>query len=947
MTTTYKIALGPDRPNEKQLGKAISAPPCHRCIPVYPLRYGIADSALDKDVFPTLDTEGYPALESGKAYGLRVLRPGTYVYLCYFENGRMWAQHYQVTEDVRFARIWWSRADEIDATPGRQARPDNVGAKSFLSAPDSKAAESVYLMVSETLLTHRTLWDIETNKDGLRDALAVKIQPAGGATQKHAFNAALLGNAARELVPPAVYGTPMHYGWSEIRFSATAPNHNSILGNMYIELRPRMDVTPLAVALQDPIGIASELHYLVTDAVATKTKYAGRNAHKLQSGTLIANYFEAMTKQTASSPELAKILAKQRGLVNYAGAISFPDTYSKKIKEFDQTIATAVNDSIAWVRLIEQEKLLGKALRCFDLRVIHNARDYENAVFQCVGGLVHTKDGAQVLGDLIAKPADKSPYWLALANGSEILLARLQSSAGYIAKNMFDVMDKFMEEHVITPATNALIGLLQVLPEARQADVLVRRLRHVMEVRANATIVVYDVSLVDLQRAAYEFQGYQTLGGERSRGWKMPSPKVNQADVLARVLVYDWVKVGETTYREIDTAPADRPALPAPRAIHMEGNPFINMLDRLRGPGGHFFTGLGGFLALKGMAAAMKQAHLHSSKVENIFSLLGASSALVGAAIELNAMATVIKAESRGSTAIANSARVLAAKRGVAFFGAGGGGIAAVADAIRAANAFGESNPEQGGMLMGSAIAGGVLAFAAWAGGTATAATISGGGAAVAVLGLTPFGWAVVAGIAVVLVIGFAFGADMAKHGPVEIWLKHSAWGVDSRHYTNREELDAVHSLYYRPRLTPEWEKSFGYSVGALRISCQLPGINEMPGERFQTKLAFTLRGNRLAQVNGPIAYAPGTNPIDYHRECLVTPLGGTGRECGWAIQMHEDTEVALEYLYFPDPEQQPGLALLQPHAPTPLVFTSSGWFTDPIDSAKLEPVGAPNNVRD
>ncbi|WP_438858182.1 toxin VasX [Achromobacter spanius] len=947
MTTTYKIALGPDRPNEKQLGKAISAPPCHRCIPVYPLRYGIADRALDKDVFPTLDTKGYPALASGKAYGLRVLRPGTYVYLCYFENGRMWTQHYQVTEDVRFARIWWSRADETDATPGRHARPDTVGAKSFLSAPDSKTAESVYLMVSETLLTHHTLWDIETNKDGLRDALAVKIQPGGGATQKHAFNAALLGNAAPELVAPAVYGTPMHYGWSEIRFSATAPNHNNILGNMYIELRPRMDVTPLAVALPDPIGIASELHYLVTDAVAIKTKYAGRNAHKLQSGTLIANYFEAMTKQTASSPELTKILAKQRGLVNYAGAISFPDTYSRKIKEFEKAIATAVNDCIAWVRLIDQEKLLGKALRCFDLRVIHNARDYENAVFQCVGGLVHTKEGAQVLGDLIAKPADKSPYWLALANGSEILLARLQSSAGYIAKNMFEVMDKFMEEHAITPATNALIGLLQVLPQAKQADVLVRRLRHVMEIRANATIVVYDVSLVDLQRAAYEFQGYQTLGGERAQGWKMPSPKVNQTDVLARVLVYDWVKTAETTYRELDEAPADRAALPAPRAIHMEGNIFINMLDRIRGPGGHFFTGLGGFLALKGLSNAWTDFKKLKKSAASVGSVVGAISAVVGAGIEIGSTAIAIGAGGRGNTALATSMRIHAAKWGVAVFGAVGAGLAAIADSIRAISAFSDSNPQQGGMLLGAALAGGALAVATWAGGSAVAATISGGGAAVAVLGLTPLGWAVVAGVAVVLVIGFAFGADMAKHGPVEIWLKHSAWGVGSRHYTNREELDAVHSLYYRPRLTPEWDQSFGYSVGTLRISCQLPGINDMPGDRFQTKLALTLRGNKLTQVNGPIAYVTGTSPIDYRLECLVTPLGGTGRECGWAIQMHEDTEVALEYLYFPDPEQQPGLALLQPHAPTPLVFTSSGWFTNPIDSAKLEPVGAPNNVRD
>jgi len=942
MTTTYKIALGPDRPNEKQLGKAISPPPCEKCIPVYPLRYGIVDKALDKGIFPTLGTEGYPALTSGKAYGLRVLRPGTYVYLCYFENDRMWTQHYQVTEDIRFARIWWGRPDETDATPGRQARPDTVGAKSFLLAPDSKTAESIYLMVSDTLLTHRTLWNIETNQDGLRDTLAVKIRPAGGADQKHAFNAALLGNATRELVPPAVHGTPTHYGWSEIQFSAVVPNHNNILGNMFIELRPRLEITPLAVALQDPIGMASELHYLVTEAVTSKTTYAGQNAHKLQSGMLITHYFEAMKKQAARSRDLAKALAKQRNLVNYAGATFFLDTYSKKIKAFEKTIATAVNDSIAWVQLIGQEKLLGKALRCFDLSVIHNARDYENAIFQCVGGLVHTKDGAQVLGDVIAKPADNSPYWLALANGSEILLARLKSSAGDIAKNMFDVMDKFMEEHVITPATNALIGLLQVLPQAKQADVLVRRLRHVMEIRANATIVAYDVSLVDLQRAAYEFQGYQTLGGERSSGWKMPSPKVNQTDVLTRVLVYDWVKVGETTYREIDGAPADRAALPAARAIRMEGNPFINAVNRMRGPGGHLFTGLGGYLALVGMTNALKELGTSKEKAAATTSVWGAGSALIGAAIEISASVVAVSAGIRGNTALATTARIVAAKRGAAIFGAGGAGLMAVAEAFRAVGAFDTSDQEQGFMFLGSAIASGVLAVATWAGGMATAATVSGGAGAVAFLGLTPGGWAVVAIGALLAVIGFAFGVDMTKHGPVEIWLKHSAWGVDSRHYTNKEELDSVYSLYYRPRLTPEWDQTSGYSVGTLRIHCQLPGVDDMPGERFQTRLSFTLRGNKIARIDGPIMYTAGTSPIDYYRECLVTSLGGTGNECGWSIQMHEHTEVALEYLYFPHLEQQPSLVLTQPDAPDPLVFTSSGWFSDPIDLTKLEPVGAP-----
>jgi len=345
---------------------------------------------------------------------------------------------------------------------------------------------------------------------------------------------------------------------------------------------------------------------------------------------------------------------------------------------------------------------------------------------------------------------------------------------------------------------------------------------------------------------------------------------------------------------------------------------------------------------LKGLSNAWINFKSPRDRMANFHSLLGASSALIGASIEVGSAAISIAAGVRGNTALTTSVKIFAAKRGVALFGAGGAGFTAFADSITAISAFSDSNPQQGGMLLGSALAGGMLAVATWAGGSAVAATISGGGTAVAVLGLTAVGWAVVAAVAVVLIIGFAFGADVTKHGPVEIWLKHSAWGVDSRHFTNREELDAVHSLYYRPRLTPEWDKSFGYSVGTLRISCQLPGINDMPGERFQTKLAFTLEGSKLAPVNGPIAYATGTSPIDYRRECLVTPLGGTGRECGWAIQMHEDAEVTLEYLYFPDPEQQPGLALLQPEAPTPLVFTSSGWITDSINSAKLEPVRAP-----
>lgn len=939
-----KKALGSVRPNEKRLGKAISPPPCERGVPLYPLRYGIVDYAFDEKLFPLLSTKGYPALTGGKAYGLRTLRPGTYVYLCYFENGRMWTQHYQVTEDVKFARIWWSDADDLDATPGRLSRPDTVGAKTYLFAPDMNRGETVHVLVSDTLLSHRTLWAIETNDGGLRDALSTPCRPAGYPYQEHVFDATLLGRAAPELASPSGHGPPKPFVWSEIQFSENAPNQHHILGHMHIALvplLPRKDVTPLVVALQDPIGIASELHYLITRSVMLKTEYAGRNAHKLQSATLIHNYFQAMKKEAGKNPDVANTITRQQNLVNYGGAMSFPGVYAKEIAAFDSTIAAAVANSVAWVRLIDPSRLLGKALRCFDRGVVHNAHDYEDVVLHCIGGLVHAKDGIQVLNDLINLPVDQSPYWLALANGSELLLARLKSSSGEIAKNFFNVMDKVLEQHQLTTASNALIGLLQALPETKVAEVLVPRLRHVMEIRAGFTIVRYDVGIDDLQRAAYEFQGYQTLGEDGLRGWKMPSPKISQADLGKRTSVYDWVKVGETTYRELDDAPTDKPALPPPRPIHVKGNPFINMLNRLRGPGGHLFSGLGGFLALRGLADAWSELQGANDRAVTIGRLLGAASAVIGAGIEISMSITAVRAGRQGNAALALRLKTLSAKRGVAVFGALGTGLVAAADLVRAFNAFNDNNPEQGRMLVGSALAGGALTVATWAGGTATAATLS-TGAVIAVLGLSPAGWVIVAGVATLLIVGFAFGADMSKHGPAEIWLKHSAWGISGRHYDNREELDAVHSFYYRPRLTPEWHAASNFPVGNLHISCELPGITDIPADSFQTKMTFMLRGKQLSQVVGPAIHSIGTHPVDYHRECLVTPLGSTGRECGWSISMHKDTRVLFEYLYFPDPDDQPGTALQQPDAPTPMIFSSSGWFTDSIDSTKLEPVRAP-----
>jgi hypothetical protein len=83
-------------------------------------------------------------------------------------------------------------------------------------------------------------------------------------------------------------------------------------------------------------------------------------------------------------------------------------------------------------------------------------------------------------------------------------------------------------------------------------------------------------------------------------------------------------------------------------------------------------------------------------------------------------------------------------------------------------------------------------------------------------------------------------------------------------------------------------------------------------------------------------------NPVDYRRQYLIS-LGSTqGTERSWTISMHEDAQVTVEYLYQPDPSDQPNLALTQPGAPEPLLFTAGDWFNDPIDKNKVAPVEPP-----
>ena len=1005
MTTPHKKALGPDRPNEKQLGKAISPPSCQRCVPIYPLRYGVAERTWDQGVFPMLSAEGYPALTAGKAYGLRVLRPGTYVYLCYFQNGRMWTQHYQVTDDMRFARIWWTSADEEDAIPGRLARPETVSAKPYLSAPATQEADVVYLLTSETMLTHARLWSIENDTGGIRSRLATKVRPAGGVEQRHVFNIALLAYATPELRRPDLSGKSGYYTWSEISAPESFPTYETVIPGAYVELVPIKDIVPLSVVLHDPIGVMSELAHLVAVAAADRQAYEIDNNHAYTSATVIKQYLQSVQKR--ATPEA---YAKRRDLVRFdanddadrfhGNAVPYMRSYEQTVRRKQADIDTRVKDLEGWIRTGGsaiakdwQDGWFGKALSCFDLGAKENAQDYERVVAHCVGNLTHSESGRSTYRSLLLAPPERSPVWLALAHGIPELHADFANPPPL--KNVLDVgiaaFAPIFQLNVSYPATRSSDVLVSQmlsqlgdtrLPEAT-ASSIVRRLRLYAEVRVGNTIVTYRVSSAEANFQYSQFHGERSMNTEQLRKWgiTVKQPLRNQP---ATVLLYETVRIGDQATR-ISSA---QPSVHNPQPFQLEGNVFKRMLDQVRQSraygaaqagivrGEYGFTGLAAISAVMALRSSIKD--LANGKIDRsvtgfangasalaaVFALISSGWLLKGDVIQLRVLA---KGE---SLAKARTDAFLA--RGLAtWFGAATAALGALADGLRAVDALTTQQNAEAGRMYLAAAGYGALAAAGMA--------LSASGTVLGAIG--PVGWFVLAFIATVGVAYFSIQAAIAKYQPDEIWLAHSFWSRGDQAYryiSLDQELTAFHGAVYGVRAVANWETPsmsardivirsipiYGLwqdsvdlkrairkeGIGTLSLSVVLPGYPTLGegtplirhADVFEYSLKASRNGKSLHMVRGPIATEPGYR-FPYDTECMF--IGKDFMHDGTrqlSWQISMREDTEIMLNYCYRPDIVNQPSLALFPQQEPLVFTRGTWCTDPIDEALIAPVTEP-----
>jgi len=579
-------------------------------------------------------------------------------------------------------------------------------------------------------------------------------------------------------------------------------------------------------------------------------------------------------------------------------------------------------------------------LSLFDLECARNAADYEMAVLHCFGAAVHTDDGLKELDRYIEASPAVSPIWRALGSGDKPLMMRLERPLT-IAKGVFDAVDKALDERpgtIITDLLSRLLWPYLASAPVQKAEVQIRRLRHVAELRFGVTVGRRMVTPQQYLSYSLELQGYLALGPEVYARWPRTAPPMSGSSNgypasahSASVEVWEWETVGTTTVT----------GQPAP--MDPQGNPLLRNLKRMRGPVGGVFTGIGGGLAIWGLRNAAGELQKDFLSASNLVAFAGAGATLVGSSIEATTLVISAVASRQGKEALAHSVKILGVKWGTTIAGSAAAALLAATDLVRAANASSDANPEQARMYLYSALSGGVLTVATGAGGAATLATLAtlaGGGQAVAVLGLTPVGWAVIALLAIGAVIYFTVQADEAQHNPVEIWLKHTAWGVKTPRYTWAQELEAWHSLQFSPRVSPKWESAGGVA-GTLRLRCTMPAMAAQ--DNFQSDLRVTLHGKVLDKVDAASALRTPGSSINLDTHYVIGPLAdGDGVERGWRIGMHKDAQVELKYFYQPDPDQLPEIGLEQPGAPDALVFTSSSLFSDAIDPAKLAPVRPP-----
>src|SRR5699024_6063761 len=126
------------------------------CIPIFPMRYGKVDKAHNQPLTPDVVLNTYPQpptaqdSDQQKHWGLRLLRPHSFVYMAYTHQGEKKLQGFQIEKDGRFTALPCALTGECEV---------KVATLPYLPAP-AQHVEKVHLFVVDTKLTAKKVNEV-------------------------------------------------------------------------------------------------------------------------------------------------------------------------------------------------------------------------------------------------------------------------------------------------------------------------------------------------------------------------------------------------------------------------------------------------------------------------------------------------------------------------------------------------------------------------------------------------------------------------------------------------------------------------------------------------------------------------------------------------------------------------------------------------------------------
>ena len=180
------------------------------------------------------------------------------------------------------------------------------------------------------------------------------------------------------------------------------------------------------------------------------------------------------------------------------------------------------------------------------------------------------------------------------------------------------------------------------------------------------------------------------------------------------------------------------------------------------------------------------------AKSDAELAIWGARIGAGGALLEGSAAAWQLVMRPAAGTLAANAAKIVAGSGGI--LGAASSAIAAW-QAWTTGSSAGDAGDSDTQFFLKTASVVFAVSAAAGAAGALASMGVAGG----VLLGLGPFGWAVIAVGAIVIGIAAMFGASTTKDDPLEAWLKQCLYGTAPKRLAQAAEVDAFNKIFELP----------------------------------------------------------------------------------------------------------------------------------------------------